>query len=143
MKCLKCKSKTIATRIGSYSWDICPNCDDPFPKDSVVEVKDGPRSGSIAAEPGARAEVVGYGYYLRHTEQWIIVKWMRDWPGCNGQADGGYYPEDFILVGDNPVISRGRNAQHCSCEHPDTVENHALGKKFYVCRKCKRELNNA
>lgn len=29
---------------------------------------------------------------------------------------------------------------YCTCWEPEKVENWALGKKFYVCKKCKKEL---
>lgn len=139
-KCPKCGSDMRETEVTGTSrvYYVCQDCNDPFPKGSIVKER---------GERGRKATVIGYGYCRDYgpdsTVHWVVVEWHG---GGHGQ---GAHPNTLELANDvdneksPPSQASSAPCPYCSCKSPDAVENFALGKRFYVCRICKMELNNA
>jgi len=111
---------------------ICHKCNSPFPRGSIVREKGG----------GGEATVIGYGYgrdYGPGPCHWVVVEW------CDGTPGQGVNPSVFELVENTTdrrnESQRAGDALFCQCQNKDLVENFALDKKFYVCRKCRREAS--
>jgi hypothetical protein len=106
----------------------------PFPAGSIVELLEG---SFLSALPGARAKV---REPVRNEDpsRYVYVVWIRDDKSLN-QADGGYYPSDFVLVQDGNSPAPRNNDGRSECFWcPGTRTEKRGGGCYDVCPGCGR-----
>jgi hypothetical protein len=118
-----------------WSYDERDAVEKAFPVGCQVEIVVEMSAGS----PGTRGRVLRHEHDGWKQGYWhIVVAW----------ESGPYVGEDLGWIADSrfrrvdaaPVVAEAPKVESfCTCPNPMLVRNHAGGKWFEVCRRCKNE----